>query len=49
MAPKEGPRRPSRRRSPAKARESGYAGERRERRDARLEIERKVERLRSEN
>ena len=49
MAPKEGPRRPPRRRSPVEARESGYAGERRERRDARSEIEIKVERLRSEN
>ena len=49
MAPKEGPRHPPRRRSPAKARESGYADERREWQDTRSEIERKVERLRSEN
>ena len=49
MAPKEGPRRPPRRRSPAEARESGYAGERREWRDAWSEIEIEVERLRTEN
>ena len=46
MTPKEGPRCPPKRTAPAEARESGYAGERRERRDARSEIERKVERLR---
>ena len=49
MAPKEGPCRPPKRTSPAEARESGYVSERRERRDAWSEIERKVERLRSEN
>ena len=49
MAPKEGSHHPPKRRSPVEARESGYADERRERRDTRLEIEREVERLRSEN
>ena len=49
MAPKEGPHRPLKRTAPAEARESGYAGERRERRDTRSEIKRKVERLRSKN
>ena len=50
MAPKEGPRRPPRRKSPAEASESEYAGERRsERRDRRSELEIEVEKLRSEN
>ena len=49
MAPKEGPHRPPRRKSPAEVRESEYAGVRKERRDTRLEIEIEVERLRSEN
>ena len=49
MAPKEGPHRPSRRRSPVEARKSGYADERKEWRDAWSEIEIEVERLRSEN
>ena len=49
MAPKEGPRRPPRRKSPAKASELEYAGERSERRDRRSELEIEVEKLRSEN
>ena len=49
MAPKEGPCRPPRRKSPAEARESEYAGERKEWWDTRSEIEIEVERLRSEN
>ena len=50
MAPKEGPRRPSRRKSPAEASESEYVGERRrERRDRRSELKIEVEKLRSEN
>ena len=49
MALKEGPCRPPKRMAPAEARESGYAGERRERRDVQSKIERKVERLRSKN
>ena len=50
MAPKEGPRLPSRRKSPAEASESEYASERRrERRDRRSELEIEVEKLRSEN
>ena len=50
MAPKEGPRRPLRRKSPAEASESEYVGERRsEGRDRRSELEIEVEKLRSEN
>ena len=50
MTPKEGPRRPPRRKSPAEASESEYAGERRrERRDRRSKLEIEVEKLRSEN
>ena len=49
MAPKEGPRRPPRRKSPAEMTESEYASERRERRDRRSETEKEIERLRSEN
>ena len=40
MAPKEGPRRPPKRTAPIEAPKSGYAGERREWRDARSEMER---------
>ena len=43
MALKEGPRHPPKRSAPVEARESGYVGERREQRDARSKIERKVE------
>ena len=49
MAPKEGPRRPPRRKSPAEASESEYASERKERRDRRSKLEIEVEKLRSEN
>ena len=50
MAPKEGPRRPPRRKSPAEASESKYVDERRsERRDRQSELEIEVEKLRSEN
>ena len=49
MASKEGPCHPPKRMAPVEAIESGYVGGRRERRDARSEIERKVERLRLEN
>ena len=49
MVPKEGPCRPPKRTAPTEARESGYAGERREQRDARSEIEKEVERLRLKN
>ena len=49
MTPKEGPRHPPRRKSPAEARESEYVGVRKERWDTWSEIEIKVERLRSEN
>ena len=49
MAPKEGPRRPPRRKSPAEMTESEYASERRERRDRRSETDLEMERLRSEN
>ena len=49
MAPKEGPRRPPRRKSPAEMTESEYASERRERRDRWSETEIEMERLRSEN
>ena len=43
MAPKEGPRRPPKRAAPTKAPGSGYAGDRKERRDARSEMEREIE------
>ena len=49
MAPKEGPRRPPRRKSPTEMIESEYASERRERRDRWFETDLEMERLRSEN
>ena len=49
MAPKEGPHRPPKRTASIEAPDSGYAGERRERRDARSEMEKKIEQLRSKN
>ena len=49
MAPKEGPRHPPKRTTLAEAPGLGYAGDRKERRDVRLEMEREMERLRSEN
>ena len=49
MTPKEGSCRPSKRTTPIEALESGYAGDRKERRDAQSEMEREIERLRSEN
>ena len=49
MAPKEGPRRPLRRKSPTEASKSEYAGERKEWRDRRSKLEIEVEKLRLEN
>ena len=49
MAWKEGSRHPPKRVAPAEAPDSGYAGVREEQKDARSEMERKMERLRLEN
>ena len=49
MAPKEGPRRPPRRKSPTEMTKSEYASERRERRDRQSETDLEMERLRSKN
>ena len=49
MAPKEGSRGPPKRIAPTEVPGSGYAGDTKERRDAWLEMERDIERLRSEN
>ena len=49
MAPKEGPRRPPRRKSSVEMTESEYASERRERRDRWSETDLEMERLRLEN